>query len=190
MSLDWVDGTQVIGCDPCWDPASLTLLLVTREKNGRRHALTSTFFELGRWFLVWTSLIGGALRIKILAEIRWLCLFFVFSISDTPILYACLSIGVSEIEKTKKRQSHRISAKVLILIAPPMSDVHTKNQGPSSKNGLVRAYPRPFFSKNPSKCRGVRNRKNEEKTKSSDHRQNFDSQCSTNEWRSHQKSGS
>ena len=57
----------------------------------------------------------------------------------------CLSIGVLEIEKTKKRQSHQISAKVLILNAPPMSDVHTKNQGPSSKNGLVRAGPRPFF---------------------------------------------
>ena len=26
-----------------------------------------------------------------------------------------------------------------------MSDVHTKNQGPSSKNGLGRAYPRPWF---------------------------------------------
>ena len=54
-----------------------------------------------------------------------------------------LSIGVSEIEKTKKRQSHQISAKVLILNAPPMSDVHTKNQRPSSKNGLGRAGPRP-----------------------------------------------
>ena len=59
----------------------------------------------------------------------------------------CLRVGVSEIEKTKKRQSHRISAKKLILNAPPMNDVHTKNQGPSSKNGLVRAYPRPFFQK-------------------------------------------
>ena len=59
----------------------------------------------------------------------------------------CLSVGVSEIEKTKKRQSHRISAKILILNAPPMSDVHTKNQRPSSKNGLVRAGPRPFFQK-------------------------------------------
>ena len=56
-------------------------------------------------------------------------------------------VGVSEIEKTKKRQSHRISAKILILNAPPMSDVHTKNQRPSSKNGLVRAGPRPFFQK-------------------------------------------
>ena len=51
----------------------------------------------------------------------------------------CLSIGVSEIEKTKNRQSHQISAKVLILNAPPMGDVHTKNQLPVSKNGLVRA---------------------------------------------------
>ena len=42
-------------------------------------------------------------------------------------------------EKTKKRQSHRISTKVLILNAPPMGDVHAKNQRPSSKNGLVRA---------------------------------------------------
>ena len=32
--------------------------------------------------------------------------------------------------------------------------------------------------------------KNEEKAKSSDLRQNFDSQCPTNEWRSHQKSES
>ena len=39
----------------------------------------------------------------------------------------------------KKRQSVRISAKVLILNAPPMGDVHTKNQLPVSKNGLVRA---------------------------------------------------
>ena len=58
-----------------------------------------------------------------------------------------LSVGVLEIEKMKKKQSHRISAKILILNAPPMSDIHTKNQGPSSKNGLVRAYPRPFFQK-------------------------------------------
>ena len=57
----------------------------------------------------------------------------------------CFSIGVLEIEKTKKRQSHQISAKILILNAPPMSDVHTKNQRPSSKNGLGRAYPRPWF---------------------------------------------
>ena len=68
-----------------------------------------------------------------------------------------LSIGVSEIEKTKKRQSHPISAKVMILNAPPMSDVHTKNQPPSSKNGLGRACLRPFFQKNLSQCRGVRN---------------------------------
>ena len=93
----------------------------------------------------------------------------------------CLSIGVSEIEETKKRQSHQISAKVLILIAPPMSDVHTKKQRPSSKNGLVRAGPRPLFSKNPSPCRGVRNPKNEEKAQSSDLRQKIDSQCPTNE---------
>merc|ERR1711954_256959 len=92
-----------------------------------------------------------------------------------------LRVGVSEIEKTKKRQSHRISAKKLILNAPPMNDVHTKNQSPSSKNGLVRAGPRPFFSKNPFPCRGVRNRKNEEKAKSSDLRQKIDSQCPTNE---------
>ena len=32
-----------------------------------------------------------------------------------------LSIVVSEIEKTKKRQSHQAYAKVLILNAPPMS---------------------------------------------------------------------
>ena len=44
-----------------------------------------------------------------------------------------LRVGVSEIEKTKKRQSHRISTKVLILNAPPMSDIHTRNQPPSSK---------------------------------------------------------
>ena len=54
-------------------------------------------------------------------------------------------VGVSEIQKTKKRQSLRISAKKLILNAPPMNDVHTKNQSPSSKNGLVRAGPRPLF---------------------------------------------
>ena len=42
-------------------------------------------------------------------------------------------------QKTKKRQSHRISTKVLILNVPPMGDVHAKNQRPSSKNGLVRA---------------------------------------------------
>ena len=41
--------------------------------------------------------------------------------------------------KMKKRQSHRITAKNLILNAPPMGDVHTKNQRPVSKNGLVRA---------------------------------------------------
>ena len=57
----------------------------------------------------------------------------------------CLSIGVSEIEKTKKSQSHQISAKVLILNAPPMSDVHTKNQPPISENGLGRACLRPWF---------------------------------------------
>ena len=57
----------------------------------------------------------------------------------------CLSIGVSEIEKMKKRQSHQISAKVLILNVPPMSDVHTKNQRPSSKNGLGRACLRRGF---------------------------------------------
>ena len=56
-----------------------------------------------------------------------------------------LSIGVSEIEKMKNRQSHQISAKVLILNAPPMGDVHTKNQGPTSKNGLGRACLRPWF---------------------------------------------
>ena len=42
-------------------------------------------------------------------------------------------------QKMKKRQSVPISPKILILNAPPMNDVHTKNQPPSSKNGLVRA---------------------------------------------------
>ena len=55
------------------------------------------------------------------------------------------SIGVTEIEKTKKSQSHQISAKVLILNAPPKSDIHTKNQPPSSKNVLGRACLRPWF---------------------------------------------
>ena len=63
----------------------------------------------------------------------------------------CLSVGVSEIEKTKKRQSHRISAKILILNAPPMTDVHTKNQSPTSKNGLGRACLRPGARKK-QKC--------------------------------------
>ena len=95
------------------------------------------------------------MRIKILAEIRRLCLFFVFSISDTPILRHAYSVGVSEIEKTKKRQSHQISAKVLILIAPPMSDVHTKNQRPSSKNGLGRACLRPRIAGAPKSLHGI-----------------------------------
>ena len=85
-----------------------------------------------------------------------------------------LRVGVSEIEKTKKRQSHRISAKVLTLNAPPMSDIHTKNQRPSSKMGSwERACVRFFHA-----CLSigvVRNRKNVEKAKSSDLRQNFDS---------------
>ena len=50
----------------------------------RRPALTSPFLETGSWFLVWTSPIGGALRIKTLAEIRWLCLFFVFWENKCP----------------------------------------------------------------------------------------------------------
>ena len=67
----------------------------------------------------------------------------------------CLSIGVSEIGKMKKRQSHRISAKVLILNAPPMSDVHTKNQRPSSKNGLGRACLRPWIAGAPKSLHGI-----------------------------------
>ena len=61
-------------------------------------------------------------------------------------------------------QSHRISAKVLILNAHPMSDIHTKNQRPSSKNGLVRACLRPFFSR-VSQYRGCQKSKKRRKGK-------------------------
>ena len=33
MSLYFADGTEVIGREACWDPASLTLLLASREKT-------------------------------------------------------------------------------------------------------------------------------------------------------------
>ena len=61
------------------------------------------------------------------------------------LLYVTLVVPPLLSKKTKKRQRHRISAKVLILNAPPMGDVHTKNQRPVSKNGLVRAGLRLEF---------------------------------------------